>query len=137
MLERDLFGLRVVADLGQQHDELVAAEPGDHAGLRENGADPVRDLLEQQVAVVMAERVVHVLEAVEVHQHHCDAPTAGAALAQRVVGPGDEEITVAEAGQRVVERLVLLLRHLGSEPFDQAARSRSRCRRGARASRTP
>ena len=60
-----------------------------------------------------------------------------AALAERVVGAGDEEVAVGETGERVVQRLVLLLRHLGAQPFDRAGRSRSRCRSGGRASRTP
>ena len=60
----------VVVGGRRQHDrELVAAEPGHdvlaaHLVLQAEG-----HLLEERVAEVMAERVVHFLEAIEVHQH--------------------------------------------------------------------
>ena len=64
--------LRPVDPLGgQQHGELVAAEP------RHGVAPPLQrvvqaegDLAQQEVAHVVAERVVHVLEPVEVHGQH-------------------------------------------------------------------
>ena len=59
-----------VGDVAQQDRELVAAEAGDRRGAAQHAVEPRADPLEQQVAVVVAERVVHVLEAVEVHQHH-------------------------------------------------------------------
>jgi hypothetical protein len=58
-----------VGDLRQQDPELVTAEPGDDAFVLEVLLEAGADLLEQDVAVVVAERVVHLLEAVEVHQH--------------------------------------------------------------------
>ena len=61
-----------VARLVAQHDELVAAEPGDRVALARAGAEPRGDLDEQGVAEVVAEAVVHVLEAVEVEQQHAD-----------------------------------------------------------------
>jgi len=69
--------------------------------------------------VVVTEGVVDVLEAVEVHQHDGDLPSAGVALAQRRLGPEREQVAVAEPGERVVECLVLLLRDLAAQPFDQ------------------
>ena len=55
---------------GQQHAELVAAEAGDGVALAERLLEAVRDLLQQAVARVVAERVVDLLEVVEVDQHH-------------------------------------------------------------------
>ena len=56
---------------GEEHGELVAAEAGERVGGAQRAAQPARDLLEQPVAVGVAERVVDGLEVVEVddHQH--------------------------------------------------------------------
>ena len=60
----------------EQHRELVATEPCDQIGRAAGGAQSVGDLDEQSVAHVVTERVVDLLEAVEVdHQH--DAPVVG------------------------------------------------------------
>ena len=53
---------------GEQHGELVAAEAGQRVAAAHRVAQPRRDLDEQLVAVVVAERVVDLLEAVEVDQ---------------------------------------------------------------------
>ena len=53
----------------QQDGELVAAEAGEHVAGRERGGCPQGDLLQQHVAHLVAERVVDVLEAVEVADH--------------------------------------------------------------------
>ena len=61
-----------------------------------------RDLLEQQVAVVMAERRVHLFEAVDVEHHDGDATEVVDCLLQTI----DEKDAVGEAGETVVQRLV-------------------------------
>ena len=58
------------ATLGQQDRELVAAEPGHGVRRAQRARQPLADQLEQAVAVVVAERVVDLLEVVEVHDHH-------------------------------------------------------------------
>ena len=64
--------------VGQQHAELVAAEAGDGVGGAQRGLEPLGDLLEEHVAVVVAERVVDLLEVVEVHDHHGQRRRGGA-----------------------------------------------------------
>ena len=75
----------------------------------------MRELLEHQVAAVVAERVVDLLEAVEVHEQHGDSAAGPCAGAQRVVEPVEEERAVGEAGQVVVEREPLVLLRLATE----------------------
>ena len=53
----------------QQHGELVAAEPADRVVDARAVADPRGHRDEHRVAAGVAERVVDVLEAVEVDQH--------------------------------------------------------------------
>ena len=62
--------LRGAAGHGGDHRELVAAEAG-HGGVGgHGGTQPMRDGDEEPVADLVAERVVDVLEAVEVDQQH-------------------------------------------------------------------
>ena len=64
---------------------------------------------------MVAERVVDLLEAVEVHQQHGDAAAGSGAGAQRVVEPVEEERAVGKAGEVVVEREPLVLVRLATE----------------------
>ena len=68
-----------VAHLVAEHDELVAAEPGDRVALTRSRPEPLGHLDEQGVADVVTEAVVDVLEAVEVEQQH-DSDDGRAAL---------------------------------------------------------
>ena len=62
---------RRVGAAGRQEDgELVAAEPGDRAARRDDGRAGGRRPRCSTVADVVAERVVDLLEPVEVHEHH-------------------------------------------------------------------
>ena len=94
--------------VGQQHAELVAAEAGDGVALAERLLQAVRDLLQQAVARVVAERVVDLLEVVEVDQHHGRGDVRAAAGGDRLLDAVAEERAVGQAGERVVQRLVLL-----------------------------
>ena len=107
-----------VLDAREQDAELVAAEAGDGVGLAQRVPQPARDLLEQQVAHVMAERVVDLLEVVEVHDHHHGGLAAAAAGADGLVDAVAEQLAVRQAGERVVERLVLLGDRLAAAAVD-------------------
>ena len=55
----------------RDHDhEFIAAEPCHDIGFTHAGANAACHLGQQLVADVMTERVVHVLEAIQVDQHH-------------------------------------------------------------------
>ena len=92
----------------QQDAELVAAQAGDRVGVAQRALQPRGDLLQQQVAHVMAERVVDLLEVVEIHDHDHGGVAVAAAGADGLVDPVAEQLAVREAGERVVQRLVLL-----------------------------
>ena len=66
----DLVGGLGADRVVQEDPELVAAEPRDGVAGAQRRAQPRGDLLQQPVALVVAERVVDLLEVVEVHQHH-------------------------------------------------------------------
>ncbi len=62
----------VVGPHRRQDRELVAAEARDHPAFADPLGQSRPEMGEQIVAVLVAERVVDVLEVVEVEQHHCE-----------------------------------------------------------------
>ena len=108
-----------VADVVQEHGELVAAQARrEVAGLQRAEQAP-GDGLQQLVADRVAERVVDRLEVVEVQEEdRVVAPARGEQLAE----PVEEERAVGQPGQRVVEGLVLeaalQLAQLGDEVLE-------------------
>ena len=96
-----------VAHLGDQDAELVAAEAGDHLAVAEHALEALGHALEKEVAVVVAERVVDLLEAVEVHQHHGDELLLALGAEDRLLHEVVEHRAVREAGERVGQRLLL------------------------------
>ena len=71
---RDGGRLARVVELGQEHDELVAAEAGDGVVGAGGAAEPLGHRLQEQVADGVAEAVVDVLEAVEVEEEDGAVP---------------------------------------------------------------
>ena len=67
--------------VGEQHDELVAAEPGDDVACPERRLHPVRGLPQRAVSVVVSVLVVQGLELIEVDRHQRDRRRPGAARA--------------------------------------------------------
>ncbi len=102
--------------LRQQHRELVATEPRDGVTYAQLAAQAGTDEVQQQVAVVMAERVVDVLEAVEVEQQDGDLAPVALRMRDRPMGAVVEQQPVGEVGDRIVERLALVLGGLDEEP---------------------
>ena len=92
-----------IADARHDEPELVSAEARDGVALANRGLEASRELDEQQVAVVVPERVVDLLEAVEVDQHDAERLVLDR---DRALDPLAEEGAVGEAGQAVVQRLV-------------------------------
>ena len=120
-------GLRV-HHLREEDAELVAAQPRDRVALTEALREPEADLLQQLVAARMAERVVDLLEAVEVHDHHGRGHVVAARRGERLTDAVVEERAVGQVRERVVERLVLVdlrllperLRRAGDDPEEDA-----------------
>ena len=99
--------VRSVWNAGQDQAELVAPQPRDRVVGAQGGQQPLGDDAQQLVARVVAERVVDVLEAVQVDQDDRAALAALAAL-DGLLRPFAEPFAVGQAGQRVVQRLVLV-----------------------------
>ena len=112
----DFDGALGVVHVGDDQRELVTAQPG-HGGAAGGGAQQaLGDLAQEAVADGVTERVVHVLEAVDVQQHNGHP----AALAQGGSSAGQEEHPVRQTGEHVVRRLVRLGVDLVAQLLDQA-----------------
>ncbi len=89
---------------GQDRLELVAAEPADLPILAEHFGEAAGHLLQQFVADRVAERVVDLLEAIEVDDHQGAAPAAGVGIGERLVQHGPHHRPVGQVGEAVVAR---------------------------------
>ena len=92
-----------------QHGELVAAEAGHGVAGAGGGAEAFGDSHEQAVAGRMPEAVVDRLEVVEVQEQHGDRIGAPVAAVHGMGEPVQEQRPVGQAGEGVVERLVVEL----------------------------
>ena len=84
-----------------QHDELVAAEAGDDVGAAHGVAQPVGHGAQQLVAARVAQRIVDLLELVEVDEVDGERPAAAQAR-HRGVHLVAEKRAVGQAGERIV-----------------------------------
>ena len=100
---------RIAGDVADQNTELVAAQAGHEVLVAEGLGEPRPDGREEPVADVVTERVVDLLEVIEIHQHHREAPVVGGRFLDRLPQLEPEQQAVGEARQMVVERLVLVL----------------------------
>src|SRR5581483_10504680 len=91
-----------VGPVGQDHAELVTAEPGDRVGVAHVAGQPPGQLGEEAVAAVVAEGVVDLLEAVEVHDGEGDGTAAPPAQLEGGGGPVVEQRAVGQGGEAIV-----------------------------------
>ena len=98
--------LALVAEVFAQHHELVAAEAGDGVLAADARGESPAHRGQELVAGLVAEPVVHQLEAVEVDEEHRDhGVVVGVGEAgERVLDPVLYECAVGEPGERVVQR---------------------------------
>jgi hypothetical protein len=109
--DRELGRRAAVWRLGEDQPELVPTEPGQGIAAANHLAEAPRHLLQEEVAVVVAERVVHVAEAVEVDEQHGGHHVPGH-VAVVVEPPGElgvEPRPVGEPGEDVLEELAPVL----------------------------
>jgi len=92
----DADRLAGVAQVLEQHGELVAAEAGDGVGRADAGAEPAGDGDEELVADLVAEAVVDDLEPVEVEEEDADGRRRLAGAGQGVVEAVGEEGAIGE-----------------------------------------
>ena len=86
-------------DVGQQHDELVAAGAGDEVGVTGRVLQALGELQDQRVAGLVAERVVHELEVVQVEVQHRHA--ACRCRRARAIASSDSSSNIARFGSPV------------------------------------
>ncbi len=98
--------VRLRASLDEQ--DTVSRLGGDHLVLVERVAQPLGDLLQETVAGMVAERVVDLLEVIEVDQHDGRRTIRAAAGVDDLLDLVPEERPVRQPCQRVVDGLVLL-----------------------------
>ena len=112
----DVDGLLGIGHVGDDQGELVATQPGNGGPAGGGTQQALGDLAQQAVTDEVAQRVVDILEAVDVEQHD-GHPTA---LAQGRGGAVEEEAPVRQPGQHVVTGLVRLAVHLVAQFLDEA-----------------
>ena len=114
-LGRDLSGAVGAGDLGHEDRELVAAEPGDRVARAQGSLRRPADHREQEIAVVVAQGVVDLLEAVEVDEQHRRRRSPAVCHRDGLRNAIVEEDPVGELGDRIVQRQVLALRAMVAE----------------------
>ena len=93
--------IRVAGVLTRKHRELVAAEPRHEPLGSDHLPQPRSEIAQHLIAEVVAERVVDLLEAVEVEQHHAERLARPSRGRDPFVEPRAEPLAVGEAGQFV------------------------------------
>src|SRR5207302_10936486 len=106
-LFRDQHRPRDVGRAPGHYSKLVPTVAGDGARLAQHAPHPLGNLLQQTVTGLVAEAVVHALEAVEVHQQQRARFHLALAGADRFFQALAEEGPVGQARQGIVERLEL------------------------------
>ena len=110
-------------EVGHDDREFIAAQPRDGVGDAHAFADPACRLDQQEIAGMVPEGVVHVLEAIEIDEHERDQLAGALRPGCFVLQPIEEKPPVGQLGERVVVRLTpdrllgaLLIRDVGDEP---------------------
>ena len=98
--------LVVGANSGGDDDELVAADSGGRVMASDDTGEAAAHLGEKAVPGAVAHTVVDGLETVQVEVEHGDRRIGPVDLVEAVLQPGDEQVPVRQAGQRVVHGLV-------------------------------
>src|SRR5439155_11903289 len=105
--------------------EPVATQPSNRIGLPERRREAQRDLLEEQIADVVTQRVVDVLESVHVHDQQHQGLSFPACDRDRLAQSVIEQGSVRQTGQRIVkglifERILLspLLGYVVHDPYE-------------------
>ena len=100
--ERVGGGLRILPrQIARQHDELVAAQPGDDGAARGDRAQPVGHLPQQPIADAVAVQVVERLEIVQVDEEQRPRPAPPGGLGDGIGRALAQGRAVRQAGQGI------------------------------------
>src|SRR5215218_11144111 len=86
----------------QKDSKLIAPEARYGIALSQGLPRPLRNLLQQQIAGSMAERVVHVLEVVEVDEQDREALSVPLCITHRLPCARREQSAIRQASQHIV-----------------------------------
>ena len=116
----------------EQERELVPAEPSDGVHRTQQRAEPLSERGQQPVADGVAAGVVDLLEVVEVEEHDPQLGPGAPGALERDPEPIEEQGTVGQAGELVVEGLVreVRLRALALDRVGERAPQQRRCKLG-------
>ena len=92
--------------LGQDQHELLAAEAARHVATTHGALQQTTEVAQQGVADVVTERIVELLEEVEVDHHDAERAAAAFGAAELALEGLFQIATVEEAGQRIADRLI-------------------------------
>ena len=101
---RDVAGVDRPIEAGQDDREVVAADPRHRIGIVDDALQAARTGAQQGVAGRMAERVVDVLEVVEVELQHRHRPPVAPRLRHREAETIEEQRAIGQLGQEIVVR---------------------------------
>ena len=116
---RENSGIRRIADVRHQQGEFVAAKSGQRVGRSHIRLQPFGDRLEQPVSDRMSQRIVDILEMIEIEIKHREAALAAARAFDRPGDLGDEDAAIGQSGEDVDLRhpLELVFRFLALRNF--------------------
>ena len=116
------------AHVRKQDPELVGAQPRDRVTRAQSTAQPRFDLTKELVPVPVPERVVDLLEAVDVDHQSSDAIAAPGGSEQRLPATVEVKRAIRQPGQTIVEGEVLRLRCVTPHAFGRTRNDRKeRC----------
>jgi hypothetical protein len=122
----DLLGRRAgigpARETGEQHPEAVSLHAGHRVRRADGAAQPRGDLDQNAVATDAAERVVHVLEAVEAEDEQRRLLAARGRVLERLVGALEQQCAVRQRRHQIMQRQVLGLRRLLRRPVHRGHR---------------
>ena len=99
---RDALDVVDLAALVEDHHELVAAEARHDVACPQRAAQPVRHFEQEQIAGLMAERIVDDLEAVEIDEQHRETVIVALRCVDRLAQQPVEGLAVRQVGQAVM-----------------------------------
>ncbi len=91
-----------VVEFRKQDDELVAAQPRHGVAVAQAALEAIGDFLQQLVAGLVAQRVVDLLESIQVQEQHREPPVVAMGLVDGLDEQLAEQAAVGQAGQPVV-----------------------------------
>ena len=89
-----------------EHDELVTAEAADGVAVAQHAGETGGHCPQELVARLVPQGVVDVLEVVEVHEQGGHRSVLTPSACQHLLGSVEDECTVRQSGERVVEGLM-------------------------------